>query len=112
MTRSVRCGLGEEGFPLRLANGMIIHGWALVARREGENGLVGAWLTQGTVLHPDAAGRLLAASARWRTAHTHATNIDAPTGEEREMMQDLVSLPADWGVGMSPRGMGVAHAGR
>jgi TOMM system kinase/cyclase fusion protein len=29
----------EEGFALRLANGMIIHGWALVAQRAGEQGL-------------------------------------------------------------------------
>jgi predicted ATPase len=29
----------EEGFALRLSNGMIIHGWALVAQREGEKGL-------------------------------------------------------------------------
>jgi len=29
----------EEGFALRLANGMIIHGWALVEQRSGEQGL-------------------------------------------------------------------------
>jgi TOMM system kinase/cyclase fusion protein len=29
----------EEGFPLRLANGIIIHGWALAAQHEGEQGL-------------------------------------------------------------------------
>ena len=42
---------------------------------------------------------------------SHATNIDATTAEEREMTEDLASLPADWGAGVSPRGLAVTQAG-
>jgi TOMM system kinase/cyclase fusion protein len=46
----------EEGFALRLANGMIIHGWAVVAQRAGEQGL--AEMRQGLSAYEDTGAYL------------------------------------------------------
>ena len=46
----------EEGFALRLANGMIIHGWAVVAQRAGEQRL--AEMRQGLSSYEDTGAYL------------------------------------------------------